>query len=120
MARKNHNEAQMVKYFQDNYDGECTTLRGQAIDVVSQGRAVYNYPNNIKKFPNEVTRLADHFQGLPGPFHPEYRNYEIELQLKSWGVLPENATPSKISQMVDNSWVYWSKWIFDRAELKPD
>ncbi len=115
MARKNHNEAGMRKFFRNEYEGEFSTLKAQAKDVVRQARAVYNYPNNIKNYPNEIDRMADHFMGLPSPFHPLFRNFEIEEQLKSWGVLAEDAIPSKVSRMVDNYYRYWAAWVFETA-----
>ncbi len=120
MARRNHNEDKMVEFFTENYDGDFETVQAMALDVIEQGRAVYNYPNNLRNIPNEVERLADHFKGLPAPFHPLYVYVEIEEQLKEWGVLKADAVPSTVRRMSDSYWSYWSKWIFDRAGVKPE
>lgn len=44
-----------------------------------------NYPNNFRRFPNAVDRLADWMQGLPSVFNIAFTYCDIIQQGKAWG-----------------------------------
>ena len=122
MARKNHNEEAMVEYFLDNYDGENEfgtgdeTLEQKCLLALNEYKRVCEYPANERKLVRLADRVADHMRGLPAPFHPEIYNYDIEAQLKEWGVLAKDAPHHKVAQMVENYYLYWALWIIEKAE----
>ncbi len=121
MARKNHNEEAMVAYFMDNFDtdrefstGKETIEEACAIALKDYMR-VTEYPANLHYLPQLASRVADHLSGLPSPFHPEYVNWNIEQQLKEWGVLPLDANDRKVRMFIDQYHKYWAVWIIEKA-----
>lgn len=62
--------------FEDLEGAEITNR--QKIDYFfSEFESIANYPNNIRKFPNEQNRLADYLQGLPSSLQIPFYNYDI-------------------------------------------
>ena len=122
MARKNHNEEAMIKYFEENYDSGndfgCDTLQEKIRLTLKDYDRCVNYPSNIRNLPNIADRYADHMMGLPSPFHPEFEHYKIEEQLREWNVIKDGHAPSRIRTMVENYWKYWALWLIEKAEGK--
>jgi len=66
--------------------------------IASEFKRVANYPNNIKRVPNQQDRFQDYLQGLP--FHFEYMYFNQRKVVSEWlqSVNPENYTDSEVAK----------------------
>ncbi len=123
---KNTNYQAMTDYLIDHFDFdyavECDliaddnewTVAELCDAIIQEGRRVYDYPANVHNIPREDERMADYFMGLPSPFHPEYRYFEIEELLREWGIIKVDDKPAKIEKLKKNWFVFWANFIMNR------
>ena len=110
-----NNTKEMEQYFWENYEGEETELKDACKDVLNEAIPIMDYPRNLQLFPNMAERLGDHFRGLPSPFYPTPYYYEIEENLRAWGILKEDDIPSKVERLKENWFSYWAAWVIKNA-----
>ena len=73
---------------------------------------VANHPYNLRRFPNQVDRLADYLQGLPSGFDIAFDNCDILELARQWGSLPENATEKQEYKILNNYWRFIANKFF--------
>lgn len=72
----------------DDNEQTFKTFEDAGTHLKNDFERVANYPNNLKKFPNNQNRFLDYLQGCPFWFSPY--TWQIEDFLDSLGINPEN------------------------------
>jgi len=80
--------------------------------VMSEFEAIANYPDNIKRLPNEIDRFADWLAGLPSIINIDFENYRIIEIAKEWGSLSSNPTSGQQNKIIGNWFNYISNKFF--------
>lgn len=75
------------------------TFEKAAEHLKGEFERVADYPNNLRKFPNNQNRFHDYLMGIPFAF--EYTNYGISEFLNGLGINPEGKEydPMKSAQL---------------------
>ena len=74
-----------------------------------------NHENNIRRIPNYQDRVKDHMMGIPSSFHPDFSNYEIEKNLRMWGIIKNDFSEKRAEKLVENWWNFWANYIIKQA-----
>lgn len=75
-------------------------------------RREYCYPENLKRYGNEINTFAEWCKGLPSAFGIEFENHKILELAVSWGVLSTAASERKKGQILENYWNFISNKAF--------
>jgi len=65
---------------------EFPTIKEAANHLYNEFVRVANYPNNLKRIPNDQKRFSDYLSGLPFRFH--FSHYDVSNYLNSLGINP--------------------------------
>ena len=72
-----------------DYNEEQFKTVNEAIEhLTNDFKRVADYPNNMRRIPNNCNRFIDYLQGIPFGFEIEY--HKVETFLNSLGINPKN------------------------------
>ena len=95
----------------DNYGVILGNDREKINFVMDCFNKEYSFPDNLKRYPNDVTRFTEWIQGLPGSFNIDYENYRILEIAIEWESMPANATEGRKDQILLN----WFNYIANKT-----
>ncbi len=125
---KTVNTKPMERYFRSNfsreddfgYSEDMTTKELCAIAVREYRKQGVDHPFNMKKFPNDIYRLADWLRGLPEPFNPTPYADEIEELLIEWGIVKDESYAEQVPDISDLWYAQWADWMIKIVQVKKD
>lgn len=94
----------------------CETPQQKVNFVVSCFDSEYNFPDNLKRYPNQTARFAEWLMGLPSSFNVDFENYRILEIAIEWGSLTTNAAGSRKDRIIENWFNYIAVKFFQLHE----
>lgn len=65
-------------------------------------RREYVYPENVRRYGNEVNIFREWLQGAPSAIHVDFAYYRIIELAKEWGSIPQDATEKQEDVICEN------------------